>query len=46
MFEKSFFFLTCLLPAVSVRLPLSDMLNFGIKEYVLYIAVSAIFYSQ
>ena len=41
-FLKFLFFLTCLLPAVSARLPLSDMFKFGYKEYIPYIVVSGI----
>src|SRR6185312_10915349 len=42
--EEPFFFifLTCLLPNLSARLPLSDMFNFEAKEYIPYIVASAI----
>src|SRR6266542_1013190 len=43
IFLKFLFFLTCLLPAVTARLPLSDMFNFGIKEYIPYIVVATFF---
>ncbi|RHZ72493.1 hypothetical protein Glove_242g67 [Diversispora epigaea] len=40
--SKFLFFLTCLFPIVSARLPLSDMFNFEIKKYIPYIIVSTI----
>src|SRR3954453_16349262 len=40
--SKLFFFLACLFPAVSAKLPLSDMFHFGIREYIPYIFVTSI----
>jgi hypothetical protein len=40
--SKLLFFLACLFPAVSAKLPLSDMFHFGIREYIPYIIVTSI----
>src|SRR5688572_11073895 len=40
--SKLLFFLACLFPAVSARLPLSDMFHFEIREYIPYIIVTSI----
>src|SRR5688572_28076535 len=39
---KLHFFLACLFPVVSAKLPLSDMFHFGIREYIPYIIVTSI----